>query len=416
MKRDTLFPILFMFFMAITPILTVEIPRILAFWPQLIGVSACVWYVFGEKNKLQFSKFYFRAILGISIFCIVSSVWSIAPVDAFKDALKVSIILFSGIFLISFCNSIDIKRLVPHLWMLPFGLFIAASFCLFELHFNLPTYKAIREIPYEQSQNISVMNRGIVCTVFAFFISLPILKIYNLKPVLNFGVVAALSILLTCVLLASKSQSAQMAFAVGLLCIAVFPYRRKNAYHIVSIAIIAVMFLTPAIVNFLYSSTMSLSEDVFWLKNANAGHRIEIWDFIMRYALNSPLYGYGIEATRYVTDFEHEYIYHSSTTVLHPHNFSVQIWMEFGLLGVVASSILIFVMLGKIKTRSDQNRRFMLPLILAILSASATAYGIWQSWWLGELIYISSLCTIIFSYYRKNEETESSKPNQYEDV
>src|SRR5436190_23671517 len=76
-------------------------------------------------------------------------------------------------------------------------------------------------------------------------------------------------------------------------------------------------------------------DHVPWLGygQAFANNRLEIWDFVSRYALRHPLHGFGIEATRAVEAFDSQQIYQKKATILHPHNFAIQMWIEFGLIG-----------------------------------------------------------------------------------
>ena len=56
-----------------------------------------------------------------------------------------------------------------------------------------------------------------------------------------------------------------------------------------------------------------------------AGARMEIWDYVSRYALQNPLYGFGVEATRQVPSFGSTESYQEGQTILHPHNFVLQL-------------------------------------------------------------------------------------------
>lgn len=189
----------------------------------------------------------------------------------------------------------------------------------------------------------------------------------------------------------TQSQSGQLSFLIGGLTLLLFPHKMKASYVILALGIILAMFLTPYIVTMLYDALIDDAQTIPWLKDAYAGNRLEIWEFVMRYALDSPLYGYGMEATRYITDFQHKHIYHPGTSVLHPHNFSIQIWMEFGIIGLIAASGFFIFIVRAIQNLDLCERKAIMAVFIATLSVASIGYGLWQSWWLGEFIFLAAI-------------------------
>ncbi len=409
MTRKNAFPLLFMLALSLTPVLTIEFPRMMAFWPQLIGLIGAAWFVFAEKKKLNFSKPYLYGALSISGLCLTSVLWSIAPSEALNHSLKISAILISGSIFFALCQSIERERLRPYYQMFPVAVIIACTLCYIELTWDMPLYRIIRGLEPGDYANPSEINRGVVCITFTLFIALAFIKNMNetraIKALYTFGL--TLSALLMFVL--TDSQSSQLACIMGLFIFALFPYRYAPSYRILALLITAIIAATPFIVYYLYAALISTGQDIPWLSQGYAGNRVEIWNFVTNYALNNPIYGYGVEATRYVTDFQHAHIYHNKSTTLHPHNFSIQIWIEFGVVGVLFLGTLLFSLAKKIQIQPDQSRKYILSSSIAILSVAAMGYGAWQSWWLGEIVYIGALCTLISSQYRHSEKNISEK-------
>ncbi len=382
-----------MIWISITPIISVHFPRALSFTPILLGLIMSAWWVLVKKETLIHSKAYMFCIIGICALCIISSLWSIEPMEAYKKSLKISAILILSIPLFNIATTIKAETLKPYLWLLPAGVTLAATLSSFELIFDLPIYKTIRNI--EPSHNISsaVMNRGIVAIIFAYFASMLFIKnIDSIKTRIILNI--AMNISVITMLLLTQSQSAQLAYASGILAL-LLPHGHKLTHKSIAIAIIIALIITPFITGILYSLLIENAQELPWLKDAYAGNRVEIWHFVMNYALHSPLYGYGIEATRFVTNFEHDYIYHTGSTILHPHNFAIQIWMEFGAIGIISASALIYFIMLEISKLSLIEKQFTTVTVIAVLVVSSVGYGTWQSWWIGELIFINALCACI---------------------
>ncbi len=380
---------------SIMPIMFIHMPRALSFLPLLFGLIMSAWWVFGRKEKLNHSPNYLYCIAGVSLICVISVLWSIEPMGAYKQAVKISAILLFSVPLFSLARSIKIEMLKLFLWLFPVGVTLAALLAIFELALDMPIYRATHVLDPNIDLSSAVMNRGVISTVLSFFIAILFINNMEGSKKLKYGLLAIMSISVIAMLALSQCQSGQMAFIVGLLVIVIMPHRYKFLYKMLALIIIAVMFLTPWIVDIMFENLMDNAQEIPWLKDGYAGNRIEIWNFIMKYALNNPLYGYGMEATRFVTNFEHDYIYHKGATILHPHNFSIQIWMDFGIIGIIATSALVAFTVGQIAKLNLNDRRIITALFIAMLAVASTGYGMWQSWWIGEFMFVIALSALI---------------------
>ncbi len=394
MTRQNIFPLVFMIALSITPVMSIHAPRFLAFWPLIIGLCGSGYWFLIKKETFIYSKAYIAVIVSIIALCFASLTWSISPAEAFEDAIKASAILLIGSLFISLSIAVPKSLIRPYLVFFPVGVIIAALLCSFELYSNMPLYKAIRGISNDEHLGTAVMNRGVVFTTFCSLASLFFLKdIENTKIRFVSGLIMLISVLT--MLCLTQSQSGHVAFGLGMIVFALFPCKSKLPLSLLTVIIIACLALTPQIVTLLYGLLIENGQDIPWLKDAYAGNRVEVWDFVMRYAMDNPLYGYGMEATRYVETFEHNYIYHKSPTVLHPHNFSIQIWIEFGMVGICLASALFCTLHYRLNQFTAIDKKIMLSVYIPVLGVSAVGYGIWQSWWLGVLTLLFGLCLLM---------------------
>ncbi len=139
----------------------------------------------------------------------------------------------------------------------------------------------------------------------------------------------------------------------------------------------------------------SHASSYFFLMPASWQHRLYIWNFVTHRIWEKPIFGWGLEASRFMShppisldfvDNHTVYSLHGTDVLLplHPHNGFLQLWLEGGSLGVLLFSIF----LGTVFLYG--LRAFPLALHRAFLGASITSclvpfclsYGVWQSWWI----------------------------------
>jgi O-antigen ligase len=399
-----------MILLAITPFISLYIPRFIAFWPLIIGLGTSCWFLFIKKELFRISRLYYVSAGAISLLCLLSTLWSISPVQSMEDALRVTAMLMFGGLLVSSFKALEFEDFKPYGWLLPVGLSAAALLCAYDLNNDLVIYKIFHGSD-RFDLNTSVMNRGIICCVFAFFITLPFIQNLKWKENSKLLLTTITGLTMVVMLTFSQSQSAQLAFALGLIAFFAFPTHWRLSYILLGISLLAAMLATPIIVEFLYESLIDKPQTHIWFQEAYIGNRVEIWNFVMKYTMNNPLYGYGIEATNYVRHFDFKHIYNEKNTVLHPHNFSIQIWMEFGLVGVIIAAGIINTLLYMVyKTEDALARKSLTVLFIVTMLISSMTYGLWQSWWIGELLFIVGLGTFLSNVHQTNlGQSNSSK-------
>ncbi len=410
MTRSSRFPLVFMILISLTPILSVHFPRFLAFWPLIIGLGSCLWLTFVAKEKLIFSKTYFICVGIISALCLISTLWSISPENAFEDAIKASAILWLGGLLVCACKTINTESLKPHLWLFPAAVTIAALICSFDLATDMPIYRILHGKIDTDTFNSSVMNRGIIFIILSFFLS-PLFTV-ALDKKRKIIILTLLSISTAIVLTLTQSQTAQLCFILGIVLLMVFPSKYQISYHILLGLISIALILTPWIAHTLFGAlavNTDITQSNSLIQNAYIGNRLEIWDFVTAYAMNNPLYGYGIEATKYVPVFDHGYMYQTEASILHPHNFSVQIWIEFGLIGIFMTVIMLKLVINKISAIQEFHQKKVITVFLILLLlVSSMTYGLWQGWWLGTYVFMIALSTL---FIEKQQPTTHKNEN-----
>jgi len=399
--------LVFMVLISLTSILSIHFPRFLAFWPLIIGLAFTAWFTLKHKEKPCVSKPYYICAGIISALTLISTLWSISPENALEDAIKASVIILLGGLFVGICLRINTERLLSYWWLFPTATVIAALLCAFDLATDMPIYHILHGKTEADHINTSVMNRGIVCLVISYFLSFFFLQNQPTKRKYLIGMVITAIMLIPLSL--SQSQSGQLLLGMGLIVFFLAPLRHHITYYLMSICIIGAILLTPFIAPMLFQGLMDYAQAHPWLHDAYIGNRTEIWAFVMDYAMQNPLYGFGIEATKYVSEFEHDYVFHDQKTILHPHNFSVQIWIEFGVFGALVFSGVLTYAIQKTKAIHDHNtKRIITTTFIVMLLFASMTYGLWQSWWLGEIILILGICCLFYQKHREKIKAENS--------
>jgi exopolysaccharide production protein ExoQ len=123
-------------------------------------------------------------------------------------------------------------------------------------------------------------------------------------------------------------------------------------------------------------------------------HRLHIWHFTAERIAEAPVLGWGMDASRRIPGGNTKLPGGGNIMGLHPHNASLQIWLELGGVGAVLWAVLLAglcLRAGALGRRSE--RAVATGLLLAGLAVANLSFGIWQTWWLVAL----SLSGVMFA-------------------
>lgn len=138
-------------------------------------------------------------------------------------------------------------------------------------------------------------------------------------------------------------------------------------------------------------------------------HRLAIWDYTATLIAERPVAGSGIEAARALgregTNLDQLVPGHTSTfqaLPLHPHNASIQIWLELGGVGALIFSLFLFMMTGTVHRYSNQTvaRAGLMGGWVSTLAVVHLSYGIWQYWWVASLGLVAAMLALMFASER----------------
>ena len=367
-------------------------PRVLGTAPAVIGLLMVLAAGFIGGLWPKINRLYLVTAIGVTALATLSSLWSLDPEFAIERSWKTALILLGGLFLFAAVQSENLKLPQFFLAAFPLAVLAAGALCLFELLSNGLIYYSWRgmEQPID-NHNLSMVNRAVVTFIMLLPLACVFLQSAGLEDRTKKIIKTAFIIIALCVLFLTHSQTAHLAVLVFLIFWFGFPVSRPKAWTALAIIISAGILIMPWAVQFLYNALAEHVHTLPWLSDAYAANRLEIWDFIARKALENPLYGFGIEATRHIEHFETAKLYTPHDHVLHPHNAVMQIWIEFGALGAILLCAFITAILKALSMLEHEHARLALSLFAAVLAVSCISYGLWQGWWLGLFILIAAL-------------------------
>ena len=383
--------LLFCLLSALVPILAVDVPRGLAFAPSIIGLVFYILYFLVFSAKPQFAKKALWLVLTVLGLSALSLTWAQDFDVSSEKVMKLSLLLPLQLLVISLAVSLKKETLDPYIHYFSYGIVITSLLLSFELLSGGLLFNAIRNVPLDTAVPPAEFNRASILLSLYSFIALTFLKA-RIKH--RFYYLIILIPLFTALCLA-ESQSAQLSLVIGSIFLFFFPYRSKVAWQALKSIILISMISAVFVTTYVYQNFASDIQQAPMFAQAYAGHRLEIWDFVSRYALQQPLQGFGIEVTRSITDFDSARMFNNGNLVLHPHNFALQIWIEFGLLGILIAMAFIYKMLSMIQNNfTIQQQKILLPTAMAALTPAAFAFGMWQGWWIAVLFHLAAMSLI----------------------
>ena len=111
--------------------------------------------------------------------------------------------------------------------------------------------------------------------------------------------------------------------------------------------------------------------------------RLEIWTYVCELIRDKPLFGYGLDASRPLNSEMELAGYQIERLPLHPHNASLQVWLETGLIGAVLLSCALIFLGGRIASAPRLSREQAIAaawVLVTYVCLVIFSYGAWQEW------------------------------------
>jgi O-antigen ligase len=133
-----------------------------------------------------------------------------------------------------------------------------------------------------------------------------------------------------------------------------------------------------------------------WLPGS-AQHRVHIWNFVSKWALERPLTGWGFDSS---SDFGNRGVEpvapYTSVIPLHPHNAALQIWLELGVVGVLLTLAGVARVVQSIHARGPEAAKWLGAAAMATCVIADIGYGAWQTQWTAAIVWFFCYAAVLW--------------------
>ncbi len=189
-------------------------------------------------------------------------------------------------------------------------------------------------------------------------------------------------------ILQTASETAKLALLAGSLVFVIARLSLVWVRRLLGVGIVAVLILAPILFHGVYKK---YNEEYDFLP-FSAEHRLVIWSYTSELIWQKPILGHGLRIAHSddLVDLNEQ----GEETVLelkprkmvvrainqHPHNMVLQIWLEFGAIGIsfaIALTLMFFRFLGRL---NHPLQSYALATVASFATVGFVGYGLWQSW------------------------------------
>ena len=311
---------------------------------------------------------------GLLLWGTVSAIWSVDWLRSLIVAARMAGLFAAGLALVWAADSLRAPRRLTFavLGSLVLAVVLAVA--------DLTTHGAVGAPFTDRAYQPAGLNRASVS--FAILL-LP------LTAVLGGGGSSICALLLATATAATifvlAGTTAKAALAAGVPIGVLLYFARTRTAH--AAAVVSALIVITAPVTFARLGSLAALTETADAVKLSAGHRLWIWSFAGDRIAERPLAGWGLDASRSIPGGKDPIRPGETWLPLHPHNASLQLWLELGVPGA-ALFALVVAYLWHALAAAPWSRMFTAAAGASLATASiacAAAYGIWQEWWLGVL-------------------------------
>ena len=327
------------------------------------------------------------ALALLVVWCAIASAWSEDSVRSLVLALRVAVILATGLVLFPIVAALDdaAKKRIGQWLVAGFGLSLALV--AVEIGLDFPVLRSFKSA--EAGEEAVWFNRGAIALALIVWPVTALLWVRGLR-----WKALALPAALGIASLFLESAAATLGLVAGAATLLLALGHRKAGLAITIAASVVAFVAMPFAAREMHGHGWHRAD---WLA-ASAQHRIEIWEFSVRRIAEDPVFGWGFDGSRHLQAL---YPGLSSTgrelATLHPHSAPLQIMLELGAVGAVIALALLWLIAMRLDGATGQKRVFGQPLFVAALAVASVAHGTWQNWWLALVVSAALLAPLTAS-------------------
>jgi O-antigen ligase len=332
------------------------------------------------------------------IWAALSCLWSPVPGVSATALFKVLGIAAVAIFLLAVAASEPLSGDRAMRLMSAVALLSAGATLLFSLAYAQVNDLLGLAVTDLQFRRIAVILALLLPFIMAHRPFSPALRVSLCLPVIG-------------VIFMTTSETAKSAALVAVASFLLAALAWRVALFVLAVASILTTLLMPFLLPLLQSAIRSNLNPM--LGNAHAAERLEIWRQSVLLIAQRPLYGGGFESSRTLLEqLDRELLETLNIAPIvssHPHNQILQIWIEFGVVGVALFCLVLIAVLYRIHAMPPAIRLAALSMTASLFTIAAVGHGLWQSWWVA---LTCALLVVVLALERRERQMHGANPSR----
>lgn len=373
------------------PVLSIFFPKVLAYIMPVSGLIGAGILFFGLARKPKLPEGLLNYAVLVLILIAASNLWAFYPEEAMDRTIKLLLLIpFSLLFIaVMYSGASLIKRdTIMH------AILVSASIAALILSVDILSqgyiYLLTRGASDTELYSTAVYNKGSIVIVV---LGMCAFMLHSAGPTVK----RALRLLPIAVMLfVIQSQATQVGLVLAAVIFLLFPYKYRWAWVGAFMLVTIGLAIKPLIAPMAYEQLAESFQNVGYMQQAYAAHRLEIWDYVSREIWISPIIGHGLEFTREFNGFDSAKIFLPEVNPMHPHSFILQIWIEFGIVGIALTIAGVGALIRTIYNLEDTKvKRTAFAALAAIMFIASITFGLWQGWWMVFMMMVAALFVLV---------------------
>lgn len=375
------------------------------FAPKGLWIPVLIFLLARSKMLASISPRAYAPLMGrlaifliLPLYGVLSAAWAVTPSDSVITGLKLLGYFLAAMVVVFAVDRLSDKQRHSVLSWAAVGTATAAVLVWVDLATAGGISGHVSDIPFSANfySRGAAVTACVLVPVFAGLWRSPAGSWQRRLAVL-FGVVCVVTVMLL------ANEAAKLAMILGMLAYGIVRWRGVLFWPVVILPLLMGL-ASPLIFAHTLNNTQLCS-----LYNAmpSAGHRLAIYEFSSRKILEKPLLGWGLDSSRsipggaagikiYACEFKggrSQTLNIGGQLPLHPHNGSLQVWLELGAVGVALFLGQLGMLIWRLqRSTAGDGRPVIAGALTAIVLIYNISFGLWQSWLIFALII---LCAIV---------------------
>lgn len=323
-------------------------------------------------------------LAALAVWAAAAALWSPSP-RAWSSAIAVIYAILGGLVLIQAVRALAPEERQQLCRVFLAGAALGLGLMIFEILTDHSLHRFVSHVPSDSPVGGNVPKRAAaLLAMLAWPVAALVMR--RLRP--HMGRVGAMALLAGAMILPFAmiwpSRAASAGVAAGMVVLLTAWISLTWTRRILSLlVVIGFLGMVPAGL-----ALPSLAQKTDGWLFASAQQRLDIWHASAQRVMIKPAQGWGTDAARAFDDPDTARHLQGLpadqpvTTSLHPHNGFLQIWMEWGAVGVGVILFLWAALMGVVRLLDDEFQALALGMLACALVVLNTAYGLMQAWWI----------------------------------